>query len=142
MKFIAIVFLLGSLLFLKNEATAQVKKTELFKNVIEKGIEKKEYKEAQNNKNEIEFVFSSLFLMYKTLISSQDQAVCTFTPSCSEYGIMAVKHFGLIKGGLMTTDRLTRCNGLSPTNYEIDKKTGLLKDNPVILSKNPTIIIE
>ena len=74
--------------------------------------------------------FSSLFLVYKTFFSSQDLSVCTFTPSCSEFGILAVKQFGVVKGGIMTMDRLSRCNGLSPENYEIDKKTMLLKDPP------------
>jgi putative membrane protein insertion efficiency factor len=93
---------------------------------------KKEYVEAKNNKNEVQVVFSGLFLFYKTFFSSQDLTVCTFTPSCSEYGILAVKKFGMVKGGVMTMDRLTRCNGLSPQNYEFDKTNMLLKDDPRI----------
>ncbi|UBM57415.1 membrane protein insertion efficiency factor YidD [Marinilongibacter aquaticus] len=91
---------------------------------------KQEYWQAKNNKSEIQTAFAGLFLFYKSFISSQDLTVCTFTPSCSEYGILAIKAHGLIKGGVMTMDRLTRCNGLSPQNYEIDPKTMLLKDDP------------
>lgn len=128
----ATVFLLLSLLGLKSEAFAQSKfSANRYRTVIDDGQNKRIYTEAQNNKSEVEAAFSGLFLFYKTFISSQDQTVCTFTPSCSEYGILAVKKHGVVKGGVMTMDRLTRCNGLSPTNYEYDAKAKLLKDDPV-----------
>ena len=88
------------------------------------------YKEAKGNKNEVQYLFSDLFLFYKSFFSSQDLTVCTFTPSCSEYGILTVKKYGVVMGGIRTMDRLTRCNGLSPMNYEIDVKAKLLIDKP------------
>ncbi|UTA67972.1 MULTISPECIES: membrane protein insertion efficiency factor YidD [Emticicia] len=91
---------------------------------------KKTYKEATGNKNEVQYLFSGLFLFYKTFFSSQDMTSCTFTPSCSEYGILSVKKYGLVMGGVRTMDRLTRCNGLSPTKYEVDMKAKLLIDKP------------
>ena len=91
---------------------------------------KRVYKEATGNRNEVQYLFSGLFLFYKTFFSSQDLNVCTFTPSCSEYGILAVKKNGVFMGGIKTMDRLTRCNGLSPTKYEIDMKAKLLIDKP------------
>jgi len=84
--------------------------------------------DLSNNTNEVEVVFVSLFFFYKTILSSQDQNVCSFHPSCSEYGIKAIKTKGLIQGGIMTFDRLTRCNGLSPRNYEIDYERRKLSD--------------
>lgn len=128
MRYTGIAFLLLGLLN-GNNSFAQ-KKGSLYQNVLEDGNIKKEYWQAQNNENEIQTAFSGLFLIYKTFVSSQDLTVCTFTPSCSEYGILAIKGHGMVKGGLMTIDRLTRCNGLSPTNYEFDKKLMLLKDDP------------
>ena len=136
MKYIVIKFLFLSLLLVRNEASAQVN---LYRNVLPDGNIKKEYSEAKNNKNEVQVVFSGLFLMYKTFFSSQDLTVCTFTPSCSEFGILAVKKFGVVRGGVMTMDRLTRCNGLTPQNYEIDKKTMLLKDEPGHLALVPVV---
>ncbi|HLO45272.1 MAG TPA: membrane protein insertion efficiency factor YidD [Leadbetterella sp.] len=136
MKYIGIKFLLLSLFLLRNEAEAQVS---LYRNVVPDGNIKKEYVEAKNNKNEVQVVFSGLFLFYKTFFSSQDLTVCTFTPSCSEYGILAVKKFGMVKGGVMTMDRLTRCNGLSPHNYEFDKTTMLLKDDPRVIPTIPVV---
>ncbi|MBB5284725.1 hypothetical protein HNQ92_002873 [Rhabdobacter roseus] len=91
---------------------------------------KRNYHEAKGNKNEVEALFSGLFLTYKTVFSSQDGNVCSFSPSCSEYGILAVKQHGLIMGGVRTMDRLTRCNGLSPEKYAMDVRNKLLIDHP------------
>ena len=113
-----------------NQLAAQSKaEINLHRNVVQQPL-KKVYKEAKGNKNEVQYLFSGLFLFYKTFFSSQDLTVCTFTPSCSEYGILAVKQYGVVMGGIRTMDRLTRCNGLSPKKYEIDLKAKLLIDKP------------
>lgn len=39
--------------------------------------------------------------------------VCVFYPSCSEYTYQAIDRFGLIKGSLMGTWRIFRCNPFS-----------------------------
>jgi putative component of membrane protein insertase Oxa1/YidC/SpoIIIJ protein YidD len=101
----------------------------LHRGVVQEPL-KRIYKEAKNNRNEVQYVFSGLFLFYKTFFSSQDLNVCTFTPSCSEYGILSIKKNGIVMGGIKTMDRLTRCNGLSPMKYEIDTKAKLLIDKP------------
>lgn len=129
MKYIAIVCLLLSLCS-KNELMAQkVFDVAIQRNILETP-KKRVYTEAKQNKNEIQFVFSNLFLFYKTFVSSQDMNVCTFSPSCSEFGILAVKKHGLVMGGVRTMDRLTRCNGLSPEKYKVDPKTRTLIDKP------------
>jgi len=35
---------------------------------------------------------------------------CRFYPSCSEYGVEAITKYGIVKGGLMTSWRILRCN--------------------------------
>ncbi|GAB2608087.1 hypothetical protein GCM10027035_00410 [Emticicia sediminis] len=127
-KFITILFLLSlSLSFqLKAQSKAEVN---LLRGVIQTP-QKRVYKEAKGNRNEVQYLFSGLFLFYKTFFSSQDLTVCTFTPSCSEFGILAVKKSGVVMGGIKTMDRLTRCNGLSPEKYAIDFKEKLLIDKP------------
>lgn len=35
---------------------------------------------------------------------------CRFYPSCSEYTIQAIDKYGIIKGGLMGSWRIMRCN--------------------------------
>lgn len=100
--------------------------------VLQKTISKpetKEYTEFVKEKNSIsDYLFSGMFLFYKSFISSQDGSRCTFHPSCSEYGIMCVQEYGLFKGVLKTSDRLLRCNGFSPENYQFIPEENLLYD--------------
>jgi len=35
---------------------------------------------------------------------------CRFTPTCSEYGSQAIAKYGVLKGGIMTSWRVLRCN--------------------------------
>ena len=35
---------------------------------------------------------------------------CQFYPSCSNYGADAIQQFGMIRGGVMAVERITRCN--------------------------------
>jgi len=86
---------------------------------------------SKGSSNELEFVFSNLFMLYKNFISSQDFSHCMFTPSCSEYGIIAIKRIGFIEGIVSTFDRLTRCHPLIlPNEYPIDEEKGLYIDEP------------
>lgn len=89
-----------------------------------------QYSFAKGNTNELQFVFSGLFLFYKFAISSQDFNKCSFYPSCSEFGLLAVKKHGAMVGMLATLDRLQRCNGLSPELYPYDREKNLLIDYP------------
>ncbi len=43
---------------------------------------------------------------------------CRFFPSCSEYGIQAVKKYGIIKGGIKAIWRILRCNPWSKGGYD------------------------
>ena len=70
--------------------------------------------------NPLEFVFSVLFVGYKTFLSSQDMGACVFHPSCSEYGIQSIKKKGIIAGMVDTFDRLTRCHPFPGNKYQLD----------------------
>lgn len=35
---------------------------------------------------------------------------CRYTPTCSQYGLEAIKKYGPIKGGWLTLKRVLRCN--------------------------------
>ncbi len=47
---------------------------------------------------------------YRNRISPINSGRCGFSPSCSAFGRQALKEYGVIKGIMMTADRLTRCN--------------------------------
>ncbi len=57
--------------------------------------------------------------IYQNFISQHFSADCLFDPSCSDFSKKAVKEFGLIKGGLLTIDRLGRCNRIAATDLNL-----------------------
>jgi uncharacterized protein len=73
-------------------------------------------------------IVGGLFLFYKKFVSSQDSQNCSFHPSCSEYMLLSTQQMGKLKGLLNGLDRMARCHGLSPAQYEIDYTSGLLLD--------------
>ncbi len=101
---------------------------EIFKDIFHVHDDKQDYAFAKNISNELELISSSLFLGYKSFISSQDMASCVFYPSCSVYSIKTIKKNGFVIGIMDSFDRLTRCNGLSHENYLIHEETHLLYD--------------
>ena len=121
------------LIFISFNLASQNANDFVFANNLLPQIEKQSARKAFNeevvhNDSEIEVIFSGLFLIYKEFFSSQDYNSCSFHPSCSLYGIQSIKQKGLIKGGVLTLDRLTRCNGFSPEKYEIDYDRRILLD--------------
>lgn len=92
------------------------------------GERKKPYSFAKQNRNEVQMILSGLFLFYKQFISSQDAQHCSFTPSCSEFALRSIQEKGILIGSLMSFDRLSRCNGLSPENYQRNSHNHLLID--------------
>lgn len=51
-----------------------------------------------------------LFKLYKVHFSNQILNDCIYDQSCSAFSQGAFQHYGLIKGAMLTADRLTRCN--------------------------------
>ena len=58
----------------------------------------------------IAFIFIFLIRVYKGMISPLFNPCCRYTPSCSEYGIQAIKKYGPLKGGLLTLKRIASCH--------------------------------
>jgi uncharacterized protein len=54
--------------------------------------------------------FLLLIKMYQYLLSPLLGASCRFTPTCSEYGVQAIKKHGPFYGGWLTLKRIARCN--------------------------------
>jgi putative component of membrane protein insertase Oxa1/YidC/SpoIIIJ protein YidD len=80
--------------------------------------------QLKNNSNEISFILSTFFVLYKELLSSQDVDACVFTPSCSVYAIESIKQKGAFNGYFNAIDRLTRCNPGRHKHLPIDLATG------------------
>jgi putative membrane protein insertion efficiency factor len=78
--------------------------------------------------NPLEFIFATLFVGYKYLLSSQDLGSCVFYPSCSVYGIESIRKNGILLGMIDTFDRLTRCHPFAGGHYPYDPKKNKLYD--------------
>ncbi len=47
---------------------------------------------------------------YQLFISPILPSACRYEPSCSNYGLQAIKKHGPFKGGYLTVRRILRCN--------------------------------
>jgi hypothetical protein len=83
---------------------------------------------SHHGNNGIDLFTGRMFRFYKKNISSQDHGSCSFTPSCSEYAIVAIRKQGLLAGSCNALDRISRCNGKNSRHYFIDAGTDLLID--------------
>jgi putative membrane protein insertion efficiency factor len=58
----------------------------------------------------LSFPFIALIKVYQLIISPWMGPSCRYTPTCSQYGIEAIKKYGPIKGLWLTAKRIARCN--------------------------------
>lgn len=56
--------------------------------------------------------------LYQYLLSPLIKPCCRYYPSCSEYAIHAIKHFGVTKGIWMAIKRILRCHPWSHGGYD------------------------
>lgn len=54
--------------------------------------------------------FILLIRIYQGAISPYLAPSCRYSPSCSEYGIQALKKYGPFRGGWLTLKRFLSCN--------------------------------
>jgi putative membrane protein insertion efficiency factor len=55
---------------------------------------------------------------YKKIISPHLPPSCRFYPTCSSYAIEAIKKYGVIKGSMLATYRVLRCNPFNKGGYD------------------------
>ncbi len=63
-------------------------------------------------------VFIFLIKVYQRTLSRLLPASCRFYPSCSEYGVRALRKHGVFKGSWLTVKRIARCNPFNPGGYD------------------------
>ncbi len=78
--------------------------------------------------SELKLAATGLIRLYQKFISSQDGPTCNFTPSCSRFGMESIQEYGILRGLLLTADRLLRCNGTQAAHYHKDESTGKYLD--------------
>ncbi len=55
---------------------------------------------------------------YQRWISPLIGARCKYYPSCSEYAVQAIGRYGILRGSVLATWRLLRCNPFSHGGYD------------------------
>lgn len=58
----------------------------------------------------LNFVFIALIKGYQYLISPLLPGACRYTPTCSQYGLDAIKKHGPYKGVWLAIKRIARCH--------------------------------
>ncbi len=56
--------------------------------------------------------------IYQKCISPLFPSCCRYYPTCSEYGIIALKKHGPLKGSWLTAKRILRCNPYHKGGYD------------------------
>jgi uncharacterized protein len=65
---------------------------------------------------------------YQIVISPLKPPTCRFYPTCSHYGLEAIKRFGPVKGGWLTIKRIVKCHPLHPGGIDpVPEKNEVLK---------------
>ena len=55
-------------------------------------------------------IFIGMVRLYQGVISPMLPGACRYTPSCSEYGVQALKKHGAWRGGWLTLKRILSCH--------------------------------
>ncbi len=63
-------------------------------------------------------IFIKLLKFYKKQISPGLKTSCIFSPTCSEYAMMAIKKHNLFKALGLIIFRIVRCNPLSKGGFD------------------------
>jgi len=74
-------------------------------------------------------ILIALIMVYRKTVAPWLPPVCRFTPTCSEYGLEAVKKHGAFRGGILIVWRLLRCQpfcrgGYDPVPDHLFRRTG------------------
>ncbi|RKU33427.1 membrane protein insertion efficiency factor YidD [Candidatus Poribacteria bacterium] len=79
--------------------------------------------------SELKLAATGLIRLYQKFVSSQDVPTCNFQPTCSRFGMGCIQEYGVLRGILLTADRLLRCNGSQAVHYSKDAVTGKYVDS-------------
>lgn len=64
------------------------------------------------------YIFIGIIRFYQMAISPHLPASCRYTPTCSQYGLEAIKKYGPFKGGFLTLKRILSCHPWGGSGYD------------------------
>ncbi len=62
--------------------------------------------------------FIYIIKLYRVFLSPLLGSNCRYNPTCSEYGIISLKKYGVFKGSYLTLKRIIKCNSLFKGGYD------------------------
>lgn len=65
----------------------------------------------------LKYIFIWLIRVYQRYAKAETRLRCCYTPSCSEYAILALKKYGLVVGSIKAVNRLLRCGPPGGIDY-------------------------
>ena len=63
-------------------------------------------------------VLIALIRFYRRSISPYTRPCCNYTPTCSQYAVVAIERFGLLRGGFLALRRILRCHPFGRHGYD------------------------
>lgn len=63
-------------------------------------------------------IFILFIRFYQRFISPLKPPTCRFYPTCSHYGLEAIRRFGALKGGYLTVKRILKCHPFHPGGFD------------------------
>ena len=66
----------------------------------------------------MKYLVIGFFKLYQKIISPLTPPSCRFYPTCSHYGIDAVRKYGAIKGTYLAVNRILRCHPFNEGGYD------------------------
>lgn len=60
----------------------------------------------------------ALIKFYRLVLSPFKPPTCRFVPTCSEYAVLAIEKYGVVKGGWLAIKRILRCHPFNPGGYD------------------------
>lgn len=64
-------------------------------------------------------VLVSFIKFYQKYLSSLKRVpCCRFTPTCSQYAVLAIEKYGVFRGGMKAIWRILRCNPFCKGGYD------------------------
>lgn len=67
----------------------------------------------------IKSMLIGIILFYQRYISRFTPPTCRFYPTCSHYGLEAIKRYGPLKGSWLTVKRLVKCHPFHPGGIDL-----------------------
>ena len=66
----------------------------------------------------MKYIMIRMIRFYQKYLSPLKSTKCPYFPTCSQYGLEAIKKYGAVKGGLLALWRILRCNPFSKGGYD------------------------